>query len=85
MQIIFEELILQPFIVFSGIETVLDIAQLFAVAGGPLAAFRNKNPELTRYETAVKGLYLTGAATFPGAGVWGASGRNAATVVLRRP
>ena len=34
-------------------------------------------PELTRYETAVPGLYLTGAATFPGAGVWGASGRNA--------
>ena len=52
-------------------------------AGGPLAAIRNKNPELTRYETAVRGLYLTGAATFPGAGVWGASGRNAATVVLR--
>jgi beta-carotene ketolase (CrtO type) len=52
-------------------------------AGGPLAVFRNKNPELTRYETKVQGLYLTGAATFPGAGVWGASGRNAATVALR--
>ncbi len=52
-------------------------------AGGPLAALRNKNPELTRYETAVPGLYLTGAATFPGAGIWGASGRNAAIVVLR--
>lgn len=52
-------------------------------AGGPLAALHNKNPELTRYETDVKGLYLTGAATFPGAGVWGASGRNAAQVVLR--
>ncbi|MCU1393278.1 MAG: crtO [Ilumatobacteraceae bacterium] len=52
-------------------------------AGGPLAALRNKNPELTRYETAVRGLYITGAATFPGAGVWGASGRNAATVVMR--
>jgi len=52
-------------------------------AGGPLAALRNKNPELTEYETAVAGLYITGAATFPGAGVWGASGRNAATVVLR--
>jgi len=51
-------------------------------AGGPLAAFRNPNPELTRYETAVDGLYLTGAATFPGAGVWGASGRNCAAVVL---
>ncbi len=51
-------------------------------AGGPLAAFRNSNPELTGYETSVTGLYLTGAATFPGAGVWGASGRNCATVVL---
>ena len=52
-------------------------------AGGPLAALHNKNPELTRYETPVKGLYITGAATFPGAGVWGASGRNAAMTVLR--
>lgn len=50
-------------------------------AGGPLAALRNRNPELTRYETAVPGLYLTGAATFPGAGVWGASGRNCARVI----
>ena len=53
-------------------------------AGGPLAAFRNPNPELTKYETAVSGLYLTGAATFPGAGVWGASGRNCATVILKQ-
>lgn len=51
-------------------------------AGGPLAALRGRPPELTRYETPVKGLYLTGAATFPGAGVWGASGRNAARVIL---
>ena len=51
-------------------------------AGGPLAALRNANPELTRYETPVRGLYLTGAATFPGAGVWGASGRNCAAVVF---
>ena len=53
-------------------------------AGGPLAALLNRQPELTRYETPVRGLYLTGAATFPGAGVWGASGRNAALTVLRR-
>lgn len=53
-------------------------------AGGPLAALRNKNPELTRYETPVKGLFLTGAATFPGAGVWGASGRNAALTVIAK-
>ena len=56
-------------------------ANSFAV--GPLAALRNRNPELTRYATDVPGLYLTGAATFPGAGVWGASGRNAALTVLR--
>jgi beta-carotene ketolase (CrtO type) len=52
--------------------------------GGPLAALLNRSPELTRYETPVKGLYLTGAATFPGAGVWGASGRNAALRILAR-
>jgi phytoene dehydrogenase-like protein len=54
-------------------------------AGGPVAALRGRARELTRYETPVRGLYLTGAATFPGAGVWGASGRNAARVILRRP
>ena len=53
-------------------------------AGGPLAALRSTQPELTGYETSVPGLFLTGAATFPGAGVWGASGRNCATVVLAR-
>jgi phytoene dehydrogenase-like protein len=53
-------------------------------AGGPVAALRRRNRELARYETPIRGLYLTGAGTFPGAGVWGASGRNAATVILRR-
>jgi phytoene dehydrogenase-like protein len=52
-------------------------------AGGPLAAFIGSTPELTRYHTAIKGLYLTGAATFPGAGVWGASGRNAALTIIK--
>jgi phytoene dehydrogenase-like protein len=52
-------------------------------AGGPLAAFLGTTPELTRYHTPIKGLYLTGAATFPGAGVWGASGRNAALTIIR--
>jgi len=51
-------------------------------AGGPLAAMLGREHELTRYRTSVDGLYLTGAATFPGAGVWGASGRNTAHVVL---
>ena len=52
-------------------------------AGGPLAAFLGTTPELTRYHTPIKGLYITGAATFPGAGVWGASGRNAALTVIK--
>jgi len=51
-------------------------------AGGPLAALVGRAPELTRYRTPIGGLYLSGAATFPGAGVWGASGRNAARAVL---
>lgn len=55
-------------------------AQSFA--GGPLAALVGRDPELTRYRTPIEGLYLTGAATFPGAGVWGAPGRNTAHVVL---
>lgn len=52
-------------------------------AGGPLAAFLGSTPELTRYHTPITGLYLTGAATFPGAGVWGASGRNAALTIIK--
>jgi len=52
-------------------------------AGGPLAALKGDPPELTRYRTAVPGLFLCGAATFPGAGVWGASGKHCATAVLR--
>ncbi len=56
-------------------------------AGGPLAVITGgmgsgRHPELTKYETPIDGLYLTGAATFPGAGVWGAPGRNAAHVIL---
>jgi phytoene dehydrogenase-like protein len=39
-------------------------------------------PELSRYRTPLKGLYLTGASTHPGGGVSGASGRSAARAVL---
>ncbi len=53
-------------------------------SGGPLAALLGRDRELTRYETPIKGLFLSGAGTFPGAGVWGAAGRNAAAVALRR-
>ncbi len=51
-------------------------------AGGPMSIFFSRQPELSRYATPIKNLYITGAATFPGAGVWGSSGRNAAQVVL---
>jgi phytoene dehydrogenase-like protein len=52
-------------------------------AGTPLTTLIGKDPELTRYETPVNGLFITGAATFPGAGIWGAAGRNAAAAILR--
>jgi phytoene dehydrogenase-like protein len=39
-------------------------------------------PELAQYRTPVGGLFLTGASTHPGGGVFGASGRSAAQVVL---
>lgn len=52
-------------------------------AGSPLAALRGQQRELTRYRTPIAGLYLSGAGTYPGAGVFGASGRNAADVVRR--
>ena len=53
-----------------------------AWAGSPLDAFLGRAPELTRYRTPIGGLFLTGAGTYPGAGIVGASGRNAARVVL---
>ncbi|CAN5487147.1 hypothetical protein BH23ACT9_BH23ACT9_22020 [soil metagenome] len=39
-------------------------------------------PELSGYRMPATGLYLTGASTHPGGGVFGASGRTAARVVL---
>lgn len=50
--------------------------------GTPLDALLGRRPELTRYRTPVRHLHMCGAGTFPGAGIWGASGRNAARVVL---
>jgi phytoene dehydrogenase-like protein len=55
-----------------------------AFGRSPVALLVGQDPELTRYETPVRGLFLTGQATFPGASVWGASGRNAARVIARR-
>ena len=40
-------------------------------------------PELAAYKTPLPGLYLTGASTHPGGGVFGASGYNTAQVILR--
>lgn len=40
-------------------------------------------PELSGYRTPIAGLFLTGASTHPGGGVFGASGRNAAQVMLK--
>ncbi len=52
-------------------------------SAGPVSALLGRGDELTRYETPIAGLFVTGAATFPGAGVWGAAGRNTARVMLR--
>ena len=38
---------------------------------------------MARYRAPVDGLYLTGASTHPGGGIMGASGRNAARVLLK--
>ncbi len=54
-----------------------------AYAATPLATLAGRRRELSRYRTPVQGLYLTGAATWPGAGIFGAPGRNAADGVLR--
>jgi len=40
-------------------------------------------PEISGYTGPVEGIYLTGASTHPGGGVWGASGRSAAKVMLK--
>ncbi len=39
--------------------------------------------EMSKYRAHLAGLYLTGASTHPGGGIMGASGRNAAGVLLR--
>jgi phytoene dehydrogenase-like protein len=40
-------------------------------------------PEISAYKTPFENLYLTGASTHPGGGVFGASGHNTAKVVLK--
>ncbi len=53
-----------------------------AYSGPPLWALIGRHRETTRYRTPIVGLYLSGAGTFPGAGVFGAAGRNTADTVI---
>ena len=53
-----------------------------AYAGSPLATLRGTPRDVTRHVSDIPGLYLSGAAAFPGAGIFGGSGRNAAHRVL---
>ena len=53
-------------------------------SGSPVDALIGRNKELTRYDAPIEGLMLTGAGTYPGAGVWGASGRNAAATATKK-
>jgi len=50
-------------------------------AAPPLASLLGRNRETSRYRTPIDGLYLSGAGTYPGAGIFGAAGRNAAAAV----
>jgi phytoene dehydrogenase-like protein len=51
-------------------------------SGTPLSVALGRPRELTRYRAELDGLYLCGAGTFPGAGIWGSSGRNAAAAMI---
>ncbi len=51
--------------------------------GSPLSTLLGRRYELSRHRAPVPGLFMSGAGTFPGAGVWGASGWHAANAVLR--
>jgi phytoene dehydrogenase-like protein len=73
--------------------TPLDLERTFGLTGGNifhgsmaldrLFVFRPV-PGYASYETPVKGLFLCGSAAHPGGGVIGASGWNAAKVMLKR-
>ena len=52
-----------------------------AFGGSPVGAFLGRPRELTRYKTDIEGLFLSGAATYPGAGIIGSSGRSCAYMV----
>lgn len=54
-----------------------------AYPGDPVDVLLGRRGALTTYATPWSGLYLSGAGTYPGGGVWGAAGRNTALRVLR--
>jgi len=69
-----------------------DLERIFGLTGGNIfhgamtldkLLFLRPLPELARYQTPVKGLWLCGAGMHPGGGVMGACGRNAAREILR--
>ena len=74
------------------VQSPLDLERRFGLLQGnvmhlemtvdQMFAFR-PTPSLSRYRTPVRGLYLTGASTHPGGGVFGASGLACARTVLR--
>jgi phytoene dehydrogenase-like protein len=74
------------------VQTPLDLERELGLVGGNImhveteldAMFSLRPlPEWAGYRSPHPGLYLCGASTHPGGGVWGASGRNAARVVAR--
>lgn len=74
------------------IQTPPDLEQLLGLPYGNIMHlemsldqmfFFRPSPELANYRTPLRGLYLTGASTHPGGGVFGASGYNTARVVLQ--
>ena len=64
-------------------EFSLHLGKTPSYAGSPLATLLGRPRETTRYRAPIAGLYLSGAATFPGSGIVGAPGRNTADVVKR--
>ena len=47
-----------------------------------LSHIAGKPADLTRHRGPIQGLHLAGAAAFPGAGIFGGAGRNAALRLL---
>jgi phytoene dehydrogenase-like protein len=72
------------------VQTPLDLERELGLIGGNVMHVETELdsmfslrplPGWSRYRTPRSGLYVCGASTHPGGGVWGASGRNAAAVV----